>query len=163
MKNQRWAVLSDTHGEIDALLTALARESLDGIIFLGDHYHDGEVIIQTLHLPGYAVRGNIEYGAIPAPLEMTIPLGNHLLFLCHGHQYQVKNSLMTLSYRARELHCSWALFGHTHTPYLDTYAGITLFNPGSIGRPLPISTSPSWGLLEVSDEGICASHHSFDF
>ena len=163
MKSLHYGVLSDTHGEVDRVVHALASENLDGLIFLGDHYRDGLAIMARLGLSGHAVRGNVEPPGVNGALEEMLELQGHRLLLTHGHRYHVKQSLLELYYRAYELDCDWALFGHTHIPTLEQKGHITLFNPGSAALPARLADRPSWGLVELKDGELKATHRFFPF
>lgn len=163
MKSFRYGVLSDTHGEVDRIVSALASEKLDGLLFLGDHHRDGLAIMAGLGLPGHAVRGNVEPPGVLGAFEELIELGGQRILLTHGHRYHVKQGLLELYYRAYELECDWALFGHTHVPTLQQKGHITLFNPGSAALPARLADRPSWGLLEGTAQGLVATHHTFSF
>ena len=50
----------------------------------------------------------------------------------HGDRYGVKSSLSRLSYRAEELSCGCALFGHTHRAFSGYVGRALLINPGAL-------------------------------
>ena len=53
------------------------------------------------------------------------------IFLTHGHLYDVKRSLSSIKEIGEKLNVSLVVFGHTHKPYIEKYASMTLFNPGA--------------------------------
>jgi putative phosphoesterase len=53
---------------------------------------------------------------------------------------------------ARDRQCRAALFGHTHRAFCEEKEGILLFNPGSVS--LPVGAGPTFGLLDISKEGV---------
>ena len=74
-------------------------------------------------------------------------LGGVRFFLTHGDRYGVKSSLTHLSYRAAELRCQAALFGHTHDPFCG-YVGAALpLNPGAL-------RDGNWADLTLKDGSI---------
>lgn len=147
----RILILSDSHGDVASMLRAVERTRPDQIIHLGDCWRDGEELKKQLPLlPVAQVLGNCDTWSFSSPPaqssgswslgaqrteQLLLTLDGHRVFLCHGHRYQVKSSLLALSYAAREAGAELCLFGHTHVPCLDTTEGLTLLNPGSIGRP----------------------------
>jgi predicted phosphodiesterase len=82
----------------------------------------------------FIVKGNCDILS-SYPQELVVELENVKLLLTHGHLYNVKKSLLNLTYRASELGCGAALFGHTHISGIEKCNGVTLINPGSIGSP----------------------------
>ena len=54
------------------------------------------------------------------------------ILLAHGDRYGVKSSLTRLSYRAEELACQAAFFGHTHRAFCGYVGGALLLNPGAL-------------------------------
>ena len=84
-------VLSDTHGDTDAIRLALAAEAPDLLIHLGDCCGDvtyaliGEAPVALLQ-----VRGNCDYG-VQMPAELEPELGGKRFFLLHGHTRDAKN------------------------------------------------------------------------
>jgi putative phosphoesterase len=142
-------VLSDSHGNIDNMVCAVKRSAPDIICHLGDCWSDAS----RLHgiFPEIAmerVPGNCDYQDEPA--EKILLLDGWKLLLCHGHQYSVKSSYLSLELAAREKGVDMALFGHTHRVFYDRHNGVALFNPGSIGAPgYPVP--PSYGELFIAE------------
>lgn len=127
-------VLSDTHGyrrgieELDSLFA-----ENDYIIHLGDTSADGNVIRTKYPQKTILINGNCDL----APLgdnEKVIDIEGIKIFACHGHRYSVKTTLARLAERAKELGCTVALYGHTHTARADVIEGVTLLNPGTGSR-----------------------------
>lgn len=145
----RILILSDSHGDVTSMQRAVERTKPDQIVHLGDCWRDGEELKKRFPLlPIAQVLGNCDAWSFSSPPiqsvdcwalgarsteQLVLTLGGHRVFLCHGHRYQVKNSLLSLSYAAREAGAELCLFGHTHTQHLETMEGLTLLNPGSIG------------------------------
>ncbi len=147
-------VFSDSHRNNDPMFAAVKNERPDMIIHLGDHYSDAMLLSRRFpEIPLTAVPGNCDFSDEPATCLLEVE--GHRILLCHGHQYHVKQSLLTLTYAAKEQHAEAALFGHTHRICCDYHNGLLLFNPGSIGEP-HYSGANSYGILEVTQERMLA-------
>lgn len=57
------------------------------------------------------------------------------IFAAHGHCCGVSAGTDRLAYRAEELGCNVALYGHTHIPKLDYDGRLYIINPGSPSCP----------------------------
>lgn len=153
-------ILSDTHGRRDRIRDVLDRafsqsKKPDAIFFLGDTEADLDCLTERERGLLYAVRGNCDvFSSLPDVL--TVDAGGVKLLLCHGHTYGVKSGVERLFFASRERGVNAALFGHTHSPYLETSGGITLFNPGSLSSRS--DGYPSFGTLEVRDGVMLFSH-----
>lgn len=144
----RIGVFSDSHGNIEALKTAiLAAGELDCLVHCGDHFDDLKTLSEWIHCPIYGVVGNID-PVRSAPLEVTFNVGEVLIYVTHGHLLDVKYNYQKLFYKALEKGAKLALFGHTHIPICQTHEGVTLFNPGSVGRPHH-GMAPTFGVVEI--------------
>ena len=143
-------VLSDSHGELNGMVRAVEREQPECIFHLGDGWYDAQKLARRFpDIPLEQVPGNCDllHGE---KAEKLLELDGVRILLCHGHTQYVKSNLSILTRTAQERGVNAALFGHTHRPFVDIRAGITLLNPGSIG---PYG-KPSYGLLELR-EGRC--------
>jgi len=146
----RIGVVSDTHGMLDFLDCALAKMGqVDALIHLGDYTSDVPYIQRHTQLQVYSVSGNCD-APDSAPGERVIVCDGVRLFLTHGHRYGVKRDGLRLIYRANELGCSAALYGHTHQPELNYECGVLLINPGSLSRPRG-GSQVSCAVLEIED------------
>lgn len=145
-------ILSDSHGSLKTMVNAVETEQPQVIVHLGDHWRDGSQL-RTLypHIPIYQVVGNCDlYHWEPGQENIQIiELGGVRFYLCHGHQHHVKMSLLRLRLAAQEVGARVALFGHTHSAYLQECEGILLMNPGSCS-----SFSRSYGVIDVDAGGI---------
>ncbi len=127
-------VLSDSHRNVSAMVQACRLEKPDRIIHLGDHFKDAlELQRQFPDIPLDAVRGNCDFEREPE--EKLILVDGKKIFLCHGHQYHVKESYLSLEYAAREKGADIVLFGHTHRILEEQHNHLFMLNPGSIGAP----------------------------
>lgn len=147
-------VLSDSHRNIEPMLKAVELEQPDMIIHLGDHYNDAMSLSKKYPLmPLVAVPGNCDFSNEPSTRLLAIE--GHKILLCHGHQYHVKQNLLTLTYAAKEQSAEAVLFGHTHHICCDYHNGLLLFNPGSIGEPYYRGNN-SYGILTVTKDVLTA-------
>ena len=141
-------VLSDSHGNLTNMERAFALEQPDAVFHLGDGAGDFARLCHgsAQFAAACGVAGNCDFGA-DCPTVRTAEYGGYRFFLTHGHQYQVKYSLMRLYYAAREALADVALFGHTHVPCCQQEGGLWLLNPGTIsGRP-----QATYGLIELQN------------
>ena len=127
-------VVSDSHGNRRAFeeLDTIFGES-DYIFHLGDTSSDGGVIRSKYPDKTFLVNGNCD----PVKLgedELTIEVEGVKIFLCHGHLYSVKSTLLRLAREAKAQGCKLALYGHTHSAREDEIDGVTLLNPGNLSR-----------------------------
>ncbi|MBR3382973.1 MAG: metallophosphoesterase [Clostridia bacterium] len=159
---KRICVISDTHGSSSALdAVLLAAGEADGYFHLGDVAGDAKRIAEKTGKPVYAVLGNCDWGfsreteecVFPAPqkrvtTELVVRVEDARIFLTHGHLYDVDMGGCTLGYRAEELNCAAALYGHTHRGELSAFGRVLKLNPGSPSRPRG-GSRPSYAILEV--------------
>ncbi len=140
-------VVSDSHGDLDALRSAVRRERPQAIIHLGDHASDADAIANEFAgLPVLSVRGNCDFDTPTRAETLTREIEGVRIFAAHGHRYGVKSGLLRLSYAAREAGARLALFGHTHCPYLGEEGEMTLMNPGACG-----GFRPSYGVVTLQN------------
>ena len=126
-------VVSDSHGDKDAILKAVTHESPDLILHLGDHDRDSTAVEEKFpEIPLRSVRGNCDRSS-GGPDTDEFTLGGKRFFLTHGHIYRVKTGLSSIIAAAACRDVAVLLFGHTHIPYHQTKEGLSVINPGSIG------------------------------
>ncbi len=132
----RILILSDSHGDVKSMQLAVERTKPDQIIHLGDCWRDAEALKERFPLlPVAQVPGNCDACDLRArgPEQRLLTLEGHKVLITHGHRYHVKSGLLALSYAAREVGAELCLFGHTHIQHQESFDGLTLLNPGSIG------------------------------
>lgn len=140
-------VLSDSHGDVEAMARAVEKTHPDLIVHLGDCWRDAEELRMLFpRLPMEQVPGNCDFRPGEAAEKLVFWDGLRVL-LCHGHTYGVKSSLMSAGYAAEEKNLDLFLFGHTHRPLCDWRGKTTFFNPGSIGKGL----HPTYGVIRVEN------------
>ncbi len=145
----RLLVLSDSHGDIFSLKTAIEENSdSDAVIFLGDGIKDFEKVSDSLiGKDFYAVRGNCDSSFCDYPENITALFGETRVYLTHGYKEFVKHSLNELKNTAKSKNASLALYGHTHTPFTAYENGLYIMNPGSVKEN-------SCGIADITDNGI---------
>ncbi len=143
-------IISDTHGDLQGAKLALTKMGhIDLLIHLGDHYEDGIALKEHSDVNILMIRGNCDRGSMGED-ELVLDLEGTRIFLVHGHQYEVKTGLNRLFYRALELGCKVALYGHTHIPVNIKKPELLILNPGSVTLPRGGSKA-SFGLIEIRD------------
>lgn len=126
-------VMSDSHGELNYMITAIEDEHPDYVFFLGDHERDAWDLSRLYpKIPVCAVRGNCDWGG--GQDQWVIELENVRFMLTHGHLYGVKTGLSQLCSAGEAAGADVVCFGHTHCK-LNTVSetGVLLFNPGAVG------------------------------
>lgn len=146
----RFAVLSDTHGDLSRMFAAadyIRALKPDALIHLGDFCADAEAMAKELRLELHAVAGNCDADRTTHPAADVLEAEGARILLCHGHTYDVGETPQRLIWAAQERECTAALFGHTHRQFLEKEDGVLLMNPGSLCRPR--GTEAGLGLLTV--------------
>lgn len=144
---ERILVLSDSHGNIENMVTAVRDTEPDRIIHLGDCFADAVKLQKKFpDIPMDHVPGNCDWGEDEE--ERILEIEGMKILICHGHTYNVKASYLMMEMGALEKEVDIALFGHTHKVFYDYHNGMRLMNPGSIGAP-PWGVPPSYGILTV--------------
>ena len=119
-------VISDTHG----LLRPEALEALRGsehIIHAGDVGAPEILDKLTGIAPLSAIRGNVDKAAWVRKLPATevVELGGVSIFILHD--------LAQLDLKPQAAGFKVVIYGHSHTPRVETREGVLYFNPGSAG------------------------------
>ena len=125
-------VMSDSHGNITNMLTAVRRENPEMILHLGDHHTDCRDLRERFPaIPLRAVKGNCDRAG---ELETDEFICEYLrIMMVHGHRFNVKYSLDALITNALYKDADIVLYGHTHIAQAGKFEGIHVINPGSIG------------------------------
>lgn len=148
----KYMILSDLHGSAywcHRALEAFEAEQADRLLLLGDLLYHGPrndlpeayapkdviAMLNPLSERILCVRGNCEAEVDQMVLSFPVladyallELGNHLLFMTHGHHYNARQ-LPPLQPGDVLLH------GHTHIPCKEQTEGIWVLNPGSASIP----------------------------
>ncbi len=147
-------VFSDSHGILSNLKFVLDKfqKNVKYIIHLGDYSSDiSEIEPFFQNYEFINISGNCDFGGF-IPSEKIFSLCGKTFFITHGHRYNVKSSLIKLSYSAEEKNADICLFGHTHVPVLTTSNNILYMNPGSISHPRS-GTYCTYGAIDISEKG----------
>ena len=127
-------VLSDSHGNVNNMVTAVRNTHPDQIIHLGDCWVDAEKLHQQFPMIMMEqVPGNCDCSQ--EPVERILLIEGKRILICHGHTFNVKAGYLNLEYAAEERRVDAALFGHTHRVFFFFFNRISYMNPGSIGSP----------------------------
>ncbi len=140
-------ILSDTHGLVSEVKKVVARHDVEKIFHCGDFCvdHHREPFDSML-----LVKGNCDT-AKHVPGERKTMWKQLRIFQTHGHQFDVKSSLLRLHYRAEEVGANVVLFGHSHFPVCAVERGILFLNPGSLQLPRGFDV-PTYAVLEQTAE-----------
>ena len=143
-------VLSDSHSALRFMYSCMDAVKPDAVIHLGDHYDDGETIAQEFpHIPMHQVPGNCDTWRMLRyePPVRCYDVGGVRLYMTHGHEHGVKQTLVRLLKDARAMGAKAALYGHTHAADCHREAdGLWVLNPGACG-----SSGGSVGLMETEN------------
>ncbi|MBS4199854.1 metallophosphoesterase [Bacillus sp. FJAT-49732] len=126
-------VVSDSHGNKVVLeeLKGTYQDRVDAMIHCGD----SELSADNPALIGFAaVRGNCDLDS-KLPNELILKMDDSVIYVAHGHLHQIKSSLLTISYRAKEVGADFVFFGHSHLLGVEMIDGTIYLNPGSILLP----------------------------
>lgn len=125
-------VMSDTHG--DCQVIEKVREFYPNAAAM-IHCGDSELSFSHSALEGMQkVRGNCDLESA-FPDEAVFDVDGVTFFVTHGHLFNVKSSILSLSYRAKEVDAQIACFGHSHILGAEMLDGILFVNPGSLLKP----------------------------
>ena len=148
----RILIISDTHRKLDNLEEVMEKVKPDKIFHLGDAEGDEDIIQAEAGCPLEIVRGNCDfYSNLPA--ELVLEVGNHIVFMTHGHYYDANYGVDDLVVAAQDKDADVVMYGHTHVPLIEEYDGVTVINPGSISNPRQEGRKPSYIVLDVDSEG----------
>ncbi len=154
-------ILSDTHGNHDAIKLAMSRlRQMDHFIHLGDYCRDAEYMKKLTRKPVDSVRGNCDYNSETTD-EKMLEIGGLKILLTHGHKYKVKYDNTLLSYRAEETIADVVLFGHTHIPETFCEGRRVFFNPGSLAEPR-YGMKPTYGILYIREDQAVPMTYTLD-
>jgi uncharacterized protein len=152
-------VISDSHGLEDELIEVYKK-------YVGeiDHFmHCGDSELPATHeaLLGYKlVKGNCDFDT-SIPNEAVLNIGGLHLYATHGHMYNVKMTMMNLSYRAEEIEANIVCFGHSHIAGCELINNKLFINPGSFRLPRG-RKERTYCILEIEDRNVTTnffSHH----
>lgn len=149
---KRVLLISDTHGDFERFVPRIKKlGEIDLVLHMGDVEHENDYIARQFKCPCLFVRGNCDAFS-DLPKELTFKLGKYTALMTHGDAYKVKMSYQNLIYRAEELECNLAFFGHTHVRMVKDCNGITIVNPGSLKYSMAFGHLEYY-IAEFDDEG----------
>lgn len=129
----RALIVSDSHGSVGEL--AKLKKQYENSVDIMIHCGDSELTAQQAELEGFhIVKGNCDFEKDFLE-DLTIEVADTRFFVTHGHLYNIKMSLQTLLYRAKELEVDVVCFGHSHMLGAEIIDNILFINPGSILLP----------------------------
>lgn len=126
-------IMSDTHGD-EAIINKIKAYVKDADFVI--HCGDSELDYHHPSLDGvWRVRGNCDRQTMfPEEVIENLQTGD-TLFVTHGHLYNVKSTVIPLSYRAEELGATICCFGHSHVLGVEKIGETLFINPGSLKKP----------------------------
>ena len=134
-------IISDTHSHEENLEKILQEEGMpDHLIHLGDS-EKGE----------HMVAGNCDFFS-NLPKTQIIEIDGQRILITHGHYYYVSVGTRDLVEEAKVNHCTIAMFGHTHKPFVDqSDPELTVLNPGSLSFPRQEGRRPSYITMDLEE------------
>ena len=146
-------VISDSHGAKNNIARAIALETPDAVLHLGDRVTDCiDVELEYPDILLRSIRGNCDRSSAGLDIDEFVLCGKRLL-MTHGHLYGVKTGYSRIIDAAIIRSVDVLLFGHTHIPYYSVIDGIAVINPGSLGEG-----TKSYAVLEIGDGRISCEH-----
>lgn len=141
-------VLSDSHGDLDAMIQAVEAVKPDCVLHLGDYWKDAMKLHERLGaLPFYAVPGNCDM-SVHAMDTRLLELEGVRIYMTHGHELRVKMSPLRAILAAQEAQARVLCFGHTHSALCEERDGLWILNPGACGGKFA-----SYGVIEIGQSG----------
>ena len=139
-------VLSDSHGSVNSMLSAVTQESPGYVLHLGDHERDCEAIrLAFPDVPLRAVRGNCDGGSRELDVDEFTLEGKRFL-MTHGHIFGVKSGISRIKQHATFKGADILLYGHTHISHYEIWEGkLHVVNPGS----MCLGLSKSYAVIEI--------------
>lgn len=149
----RILVVSDTHKSHGNLERALEETGhIDMMIHLGDVEGKEDYIEALVSCPVHIVSGNNDFFS-HLPWEEEFFIGEHHVFITHGHGYFVGMGEERLKSEARGRGADIVMYGHTHMPSLTIESDLVTLNPGSIAYPRQKGRKPSYIVMQMDQEG----------
>jgi len=125
-------VVSDSHGNKDSILEAVAFESPGLLLHLGDYDRDcAAVELEYPDLLVRSVKGNSDHSSSGLNVDEFVINGKRF-YMTHGHLFGVKTGFSSIINAAMSKEVDVLLFGHTHFPYYTMMEELSVINPGSI-------------------------------
>ena len=127
-------VLSDSHGDVEAMVRAVERERPDLVLHLGDLCRDFDELRRRLPMTQAMqnVCGNCD-GFTEVPDQRVLLVEGRRILMMHGHRYEVKLGYARAMWAAREAQAEILLCRHTPAPLCGARWGLWRLNPGPCG------------------------------
>lgn len=140
-------VMSDTHGNAEIIERVKQyHPNVDAVIHCGDsELPYDHPYFQNVH----RVRGNCDRDSNYLE-EIIFTVNGERIYVTHGHLYDVKSSVLRLTYRAQELGADIVCFGHSHILGAELIQDTLFVNPGSLQKPRRIPDK-SFVIIDVKD------------
>lgn len=141
-------VVSDVHGDANALDCVLSTEACTDVFCLGDgvrEYDEAKRFHPHLHF--HIVKGNCDWVTFHPAVAIEEWAGKRIEYM-HGHIVDVKSSYSRAIAMAEKDQADVLLFGHTHQQYLQKNEQLLVCNPGSLARGEYAVLSDTNGNLE---------------
>jgi putative phosphoesterase len=96
------------------------------------------------------------------PFDLRFGLGGRRVRLVHGSPRKVNEYLFqekparTFERIAGIADCDVLVFGHTHKPWIDTFADVLFVNCGSVGKPKDGDPRAAYAILETTGDRVDA-------
>ncbi|MCM3743532.1 metallophosphoesterase [Sporosarcina luteola] len=141
----RIIAMSDSHGDKETVKTVSALQA-DAVFHCGDSELSwDEPLVHTIHI----VKGNCDRD-LRFPDSVIVEVGGKKIWMVHGHEHDVKRTMLPLYYGAQELGADIVLFGHSHSYAAELREGILFVNPGSTLLPRA-GKQPTFAEIEWDD------------
>lgn len=142
-------VMSDTHGNIQAIENLVKNIEHDYSIIAGDFTCSDSIIDKNIT---YAVRGNNDWDSNYKDF-LDFEIEGIRFHLEHGHLTGSYFQLDNYDYMHKVLlrnNCDIFIHGHTHIPKIFEYPEGIVINPGSTTLPRGAS-NPSYAVITIDD------------
>ncbi|MGX7417473.1 metallophosphoesterase [Carnobacterium gallinarum] len=151
-------VVSDNHGDRDVLVDLI--QTYQGKVNQMFHCGDSELPSDDpIWEQMLSIRGNCDYDSA-FPTSRVTKVDGETVLTVHGHLHDVKFTMDTLIYAAKEVGASFAFFGHTHELGVEMVDSILLLNPGSISLPRGrFSGTKTYAIIETTPELIQVTYY----
>ena len=146
-------IVSDTHkshGNLEKAIQDAGR--IDMLIHLGDVEGAEDYIRALVDCPAHILGGNNDFFS-DLPWEEEFLIGEHHVFITHGHGYFVGMDEERLKAEARGRGADIVMYGHTHRPSITREKDLTVVNPGSIAYPRQEGRRGTYVLMETDENG----------
>ena len=151
-------VMSDTHRNIELMNKAadlmIDRFAVKRIYHLGDDYEDTEALdgrgVQVTRIPGIYDK---EYADTTIPKRVTDDVEGTKVLAAHAAKTipQVEIDIADI-----------VLAGHTHLHEITSVGNAILFNPGHLKDLSDKGREPTFGIIEIGDNGIRLTVHDLN-